>query len=191
MMMALPSSPMAHTPPRRFRRLLARTRTWFVCGARRDSVRIGRYHYTHRPYVGMDMLAAQIAERRAELAFLRSTWPRRLTQPTGVASEMAIPTAATLADSPSPDVAVAAADGATDDTMAEGPETGTMGAWRQPFLLMSPSPPSPTVVQHELLACTFPPSQTVVPLPRPAHPIRDWCRPSLLVSPSPPSPTVV
>jgi len=40
-----------------------------VCGARRDSVRIGRYHYTHRPYVGMDMLVAQIAERRAELVF--------------------------------------------------------------------------------------------------------------------------
>ena len=51
-----------------------------VCGARRDSVRLGRYHYTHRPYVGIGMLEAQISERRAELAFLRSTWPRELTE---------------------------------------------------------------------------------------------------------------
>ena len=89
-----------------------------VCGTRRDPVRIGRYHYTHRPYVGMGMLAAQIAERRAELAFLRSTWPRASTQPTGVATEMTVPAAAALTDSPSPDVAVAAADSATDDMMA-------------------------------------------------------------------------
>ena len=74
------------------------------------------------------MLAAQIAERRAKLAFLRSTWPRgSSTQPIGAASEMAAPTAATLADFPSPDVAVAAADNATDDATAEGPDAGTMG----------------------------------------------------------------
>ena len=90
-------------------------------------MRIGRYRHTHRPYVGMDMLATQIAERRAELGFLRSTWPRGLTQPTGVATELALPTAAILADSPSPDVAVTAADGATDDAMAAGPATGTVG----------------------------------------------------------------
>ena len=47
-----------------------------VCDAPRDSVRIGRYHCTHRPYVGIDVLVAQVSERRAELAFLRSTWPR-------------------------------------------------------------------------------------------------------------------
>ena len=75
----------------------------------------------------MGMLAAQIAERRAELAFLRSTWPRGLTQRIGAASEMTVPTAATLADSPSPDVAVAAADSATDVVTAEGPEAGSVG----------------------------------------------------------------
>ena len=47
-----------------------------VCSARRDSVRLGTYDYTRRPYVGPDTLAAQIVGRRAELAFLRSTWPR-------------------------------------------------------------------------------------------------------------------
>ena len=41
---------------------------------------------------------------------------------------------------------------------------------------MSPSPPSPTVVQHEFLACTSPPSQTVVLSPRPAHPLGDLAR---------------
>ena len=74
-----------------------------------------------RWYVGPGMLAAQIVGRRAELAFLRSTWPRRSSQPAGIAPEMTTPTAATLADSPSPEVAVAAADGATDDVMTEGP----------------------------------------------------------------------
>ena len=53
------------------------------------------------------------------------------------------------------------------------------------------SPPSPAVVQHELLACTSPPSQTIAPLPRSAHPIREEYQPSLPVSPSPPSQTVV
>ena len=71
------------------------------------------------------MLAAQIAERRAELVFLRSMWPRGSTQPAGVASETTIPTAATLADSPSPDVAVAAADSATDGIMTEDRCAGT------------------------------------------------------------------
>jgi len=75
----------------------------------------------------MGMLATQIAERRAELAFLRSTWPRASTQPTGVVTEITVSAAAALTDSPSPDVAVAAADSATDDTMTEGPETGIMG----------------------------------------------------------------
>ena len=98
-----------------------------VCGARRDSVRIGRYHYTQCPYRGMGMLAVQIAERRAELAFLRSTWPRASIQPTDVATEMTVPTAAALTDPPSPDVAVAAAGSATDDAMTEGPGTGIMG----------------------------------------------------------------
>ena len=88
MMMALPSSPMPHTPPRRSP---ATSRPYMnvVCDAPRDLVRIGRYHYSHRPYVGIGMLVAQIANRRAELAFLRSTWPRGSTQPIGAASEMA------------------------------------------------------------------------------------------------------
>ena len=64
-----------------------------VCGAKRDSVRLGRYDHTRRPYVGPDLLAAQIAERRAELVFLRSMWPRGSTQPADVASEATIPTA--------------------------------------------------------------------------------------------------
>ena len=135
-------------------------------------MRLGRYHYTRRPYVGLDMLAAQIAERRAELVFLRSTWPRGSTQPAGVASETTVPTAATLADSPSPDVAVAAADSATDDVMTEGPEAGTMGvapafAPGEPIASVSDGRPA------RFLACQSPPSQTVAPLPRSAHPIRE------------------
>ena len=34
------------------------------------------------------MLAAQIEERHAELAFLRTAWPQGPTQPAGVAPEM-------------------------------------------------------------------------------------------------------
>ena len=83
-----------------------------VCSAKRDSVRLGAYGYTRRPYVGPDMLVAQIVGRRAELAFLRSTWPRRPAQPVGIAPERATPTAVALADPPSPGMAsVAAADG--------------------------------------------------------------------------------
>ena len=33
--------------------------------------------------------------------------------------------------------------------------------WCRPSLLVDRSPPSPTVVRHELLACTLPPSKTV------------------------------
>ena len=95
-----------------------------VCSAKRDSVRLGTYGYTRRPYVGPDMLVAQIVGRRAELAFLRSTWPRRPTQPVGIAPERAAPTAVALADLPSPKMAsVAAADGATGGVMTEGPGT--------------------------------------------------------------------
>jgi len=73
-----------------------------VCSARRDSVRLGTYGYTRRPYVGPGMLVAQIAGRRAELAFLRSTWPRRPSQPADIAPERTTPTAVILADPPSP-----------------------------------------------------------------------------------------
>ena len=104
-----------------------------VCDAPRDLVRVGGYHYTHRPYVGIDMLVAQIADRRAELAFLRSTWPRGSTQPIGAASEMAMTIVATLTDPPSPDMAVADTDSATGDVVTEGSEAGTMGA--------APAPP--------------------------------------------------
>ena len=97
-----------------------------VCDVRRDSVRRGRYHHTPRPYVGIDMLEAQISERRAELAFLRSTWPRESTRSTGIAAEMAGPIAVTLADPPSPDVAVATADSAIGDVTAADPGAVTM-----------------------------------------------------------------
>ena len=84
----------------------SRPYTNVVCGAPRDLVRVGRYHYTHRPYVGIDVLVAQIAERRAELAFLRSKWPRGSTQPIGAASDMAVATTAALTDPSSPDTIV-------------------------------------------------------------------------------------
>ena len=58
-----------------------------VCGRARGSLRLGRYDHTRRPYAGPDMLAAQIEERRAELAFLRTVWPQVPTQPAGVAPE--------------------------------------------------------------------------------------------------------
>ena len=77
------------------------------------------------------MLAAQIAGRRAELAFLHSTWPSGSSQPAGVAlehaPEMTTPTAATLVDSPSPDVVMAAADSATGDVVTEDRGVGTAG----------------------------------------------------------------
>ena len=60
-----------------------------ICGETRDSVRLERYDHARRSYAGPGMLAAQIAGRRAELAFLRTVWPRRLTQPAGVAPETA------------------------------------------------------------------------------------------------------
>ena len=59
-----------------------------VCDTPRDLVRIGRYHCTRRPYVGIDVLVAQVSERRAELAFLRSTWPRGSAQPIGATPDM-------------------------------------------------------------------------------------------------------
>ena len=58
------------------------------CGRTRDSVRLGRYDHTRRPYAGPDMLVVQIEEHRAELAFLRAMWPQGPTQPAGVAPEM-------------------------------------------------------------------------------------------------------
>ena len=85
--------------------MLATSRPYMdvVCDAPRDLVRVGGYHCTHRPYVGIDVLVAQISERRAELAFLRSTWPRGSTQPIGAASDMAVATTAALTDPSSPD----------------------------------------------------------------------------------------
>ena len=58
-----------------------------ICGGSRDFVRLGRYDHTRRPYAGPGTLAAQIEERCAELAFLRTMWPRGPTQPTGAAPE--------------------------------------------------------------------------------------------------------
>ena len=124
-----------------------------VCSARRDSVRPGTYDYTRRPYVCPGMLAARIAGRRAELAFLlRSTWPRRPPQPAGIAPEMTTPAAATLTDPPSPGVAVAAADGATYDAMTEG-RGATLGfATRRLSFLLVPSEPvaSPTRLSNKV-----------------------------------------
>ena len=64
-----------------------RSYTNVVCGTTRDSVRLGTYDHTRRPYAGPGMLAAQIEERRAELVFLRTVWPQGPTQPAGVAPE--------------------------------------------------------------------------------------------------------
>ena len=36
----------------------------------------GAYGHTSRPFAGPGMLAVQIEERRAELAFLRAVWPQ-------------------------------------------------------------------------------------------------------------------
>ena len=47
-----------------------------ICGSARDSARLGRYDHTFRSYAGPGMLAVQIEERRAELAFLRAVWPQ-------------------------------------------------------------------------------------------------------------------
>ena len=60
-----------------------RPNTNVICGGTRDSVRrlLGRYYHTRRPYAGPDMLAVQIEERRAELAFLRTVRPQGPTQP--------------------------------------------------------------------------------------------------------------
>ena len=56
-----------------------------ICGATRDSVRLGRYDVARRPYAGPDMPAAHIEERRAELAFLRTAWPQGPIQSADVA----------------------------------------------------------------------------------------------------------
>ena len=50
----------------------------------RGSVRLGRYDHTRRPYAGPDMLAAQIGERRAELAFLRTVCPQAAASATDI-----------------------------------------------------------------------------------------------------------
>ena len=60
-----------------------------ICVTTRGSVVLGRYNHTRRPYAGPDMLAVQIEERRAELAFLRTMWPRGATRLTRVAPETA------------------------------------------------------------------------------------------------------
>ena len=75
-----------------------------VCDAPRDLVRIGKYHYTHRPYVGIDVLVAQVSERRAELAFLRSTWPRGSAPLADTTPDMAMAATTALIDPSSPDV---------------------------------------------------------------------------------------
>ena len=77
-----------------------------VCDAPRDLVRIGKYHCTHRPYVGIDVLMAQVSERRAELAFLRSTWPRGSVPPTDTTPDMAVAAITALIDPSSPDVSI-------------------------------------------------------------------------------------
>ena len=54
---------------------IRRPYTNVFCGRARDSVKLGIYGHTRRPFAGPDMLAVQIEERRAELAFLRAVWP--------------------------------------------------------------------------------------------------------------------
>ena len=92
-----------------------------VCDAPRDLVRIGKYHYTHRPYVGIDVLMAQVSERRAELAFLRSTWPRGSVSPTDTTPDMAVAAITALIDPSSPDVIITDTDGATGAAPAPSP----------------------------------------------------------------------
>ena len=60
---------------------IRRPYTNVFCGRARDSVKLGIYGHTRRPFAGPDMLAVQIEERRAELAFLRTVWPQGSTQP--------------------------------------------------------------------------------------------------------------
>ena len=55
---------------------IRRPYTSVFCGRTRDSV-----PHTRRPFAGPDMLAVQIEERHAELAFLRAAWPQRATLP--------------------------------------------------------------------------------------------------------------
>ena len=92
-----------------------------VCDAPRDLVRIGRYHCTHRPYVGIDVLVAQVSERRAELAFLRSTWPRGSAQPIGATPDMAVAATTALIDPSSPDMTMTDTDGAMGTAPAPSP----------------------------------------------------------------------
>ena len=92
-----------------------------VCDAPRDLVRIGKYHCTHRPYVGIDVLVAQVSERRAELAFLRSTWPRGSAPPIDTTPDMAVAATTALIDPSSPDVTMTDTDSAVGTAPAPSP----------------------------------------------------------------------
>ena len=92
-----------------------------VCDAPRDLVRIGRYHCTHRPYVGIDVLMAQVSERRAELAFLRSTWPRGSAPPIDTTPDMAVAATTALIDPSSPDVTMTDTGSAVGTAPASSP----------------------------------------------------------------------
>ena len=74
--------------------------------------------------MGIGVLVAQIAECRAELAFLRSTWPRGSTQPVGAASDMAVATTAALTDPSSPEMTMTDTDGTVGVGAAPAPSPG-------------------------------------------------------------------
>ena len=137
-----------------------------VCDAPRDLVRIGRYHCTHRPYVGIDVLVAQISERRAELAFLRSTWPRGSAQPIGAASDMAVATTAALTDPSSPDMTMTDTDGAMGAAPAPSP-----GEPIAPVSARALSVPSTSVSDAPPLTTVGTSHQGVAPILAPSEPI--------------------
>ena len=93
-----------------------------VCDTPRDLMRIGKYHSTRRPYVGIDVLVAQISERRAELAFLRSTWPRGSARSIGATPDMAVAADTALIDPSSLDMTMADADRARGTALAPSPD---------------------------------------------------------------------
>ena len=137
-----------------------------VCDAPRDSVRIGKYHYTHRPYVGIDVLIAQVSERRAELAFLRSTWPRGSVSPTDTTPDVAVTAITALIDPSSPDVIITDTDGATGAAPAPSPGESiapvSARALGVPRTSVSDAPPPITVgTSHQGVTPILAPSEHI------------------------------
>ena len=137
-----------------------------VCDAPRDLVRIGRYHCTHRPYVGIDVLVAQVSARRAELAFLRSTWPRGSAQPIGATPDMAVAADTALIDPSSPDMTMTDTDRAmgtaTPPSPGEPVAPVSARALGMPSTSVSDAPPLTTVgTSHQGAAPILAPSEPI------------------------------